>query len=449
MTIEILMPALSPTMEKGNLAKWLVKEGDKVATGDVIAEIETDKATMEVEAVDEGTVGKIVVAEGTEDVPVNQPIALLLEEGEEASALKSAPALKKLEKSAPAAAPKPTKAEKQAMPEPAVSSPAPSAAPAPAAPGKGNGAGRIFASPLAKRLAGERGIDLAALAGSGPRGRIVKRDVEEAVPGAARPAAEARAPAPAPSPAPPITEAEIAALYAPGTYEALPHDGMRKTIARRLVQSKRDIPHYYLNADCQLDALIKLRRELNAQAPKGADANPEYRLSVNDFLIKALALALQKVPMANATWTENARLIHKHSDVGVAVALPDGLITPVIRNAELKTISAISAEMKDLALRARSKKLKPEEYQGGTTTLSNLGMYGVDGFTAVINPPHATILAVGAGAERPVVRSGRIAIATVMTATLSCDHRVVDGALGADLLRAFKSYVEKPMSMLV
>jgi len=461
MPTEILMPALSPTMEKGNLAKWLVKEGDKVAAGDVIAEIETDKATMEVEAVDDGTLAKILVPEGTADVPVNQPIAVLAGEGEDVEAAEQVRPEQKQEKapagdgkdSSPSPQPSPARAEKAATATPvAAESPSPEwGEVVRSMPWEGEPTSRdnrIFASPLARRLAKERGLDLAAIAGSGPHGRIVKRDIEKAPKEAAKPAVAPTA-APAPMVAPAMPDDQIKKLFEAGTYEELPHDGMRKIIARRLVQSKRDIPHYYLTADCELDALIALRKELNVAAPKDADGNPEYRLSVNDFLIKALALALQKVPMANATWTESARLIHERSDVGVAVALPDGLIVPVIRRAEQKTLSAISAEMKDLASRARSKKLKPEEYQGGTTSLSNLGMYGVKAFSAVINPPHATILAVGAGTDRPVVKSGRIVAATVMSATLSCDHRVVDGALGAELLAAFRRLVEKPMSMLV
>jgi pyruvate dehydrogenase E2 component (dihydrolipoamide acetyltransferase) len=425
-------------MEKGNLAKWHVKEGDKVAAGDVIAEIETDKATMEVEAVDEGTLGKILVAEGTEDVPVNERIALILGEGEDAGALEDA------------ASPAPAKAEVPKIEEKAEPTPP---VPAPATTGNGvdrGKGGRIFASPLARRMAAQKGIDLSSLSGSGPRGRIVARDIEQAPAETARPAAapaaEARsAPAQAPAPSGPGAKD----VYAPDSYRELPHDGMRRTIARRLTESKQTVPHFYLTIECELDAVLKLRRELNEQAPRDGEGDPAYRLSVNDFLIKALALALQKVPMANASWTEEARLIHQHSDVGVAVAIPDGLFTPVIRRAEEKTLSAISAEMKDLASRARDKKLKPEEYQGGSTALSNLGMYGIREFSAVINPPQGTILAVGAGRETPIVKSGRIVVANVMSATLSCDHRVVDGALGAELLAAFKELMEHPVRLLV
>ncbi|MEW5425010.1 pyruvate dehydrogenase complex dihydrolipoamide acetyltransferase [Amorphus sp. 3PC139-8] len=463
MPTPILMPALSPTMEAGNLAKWHVKEGDTVSAGDVVAEIETDKATMEVEAVDEGTVGKILVAEGTTDVPVNQPIALLLEEGEDASALEGAEA-----EAAPAKAESP-KAEEASSEKP-VEPVAPQAAKAPAA-GEGvtpsapppapeaNGDGRVFASPLARRLAEESGIDIAQLKGSGPHGRVVKRDIEtavkEGVPAAAassKPAAEKAAPsaqASAPAAVPGMSDDQIRAMYAEGSYSELPHDGMRKTIARRLVEAKQTVPHFYLTIDTELDVLLKLRKELNDAAPTDKDGKPAYKLSVNDFIIKALAKALVAVPMANTTFTSTARLMHSHVDVGVAVAIPDGLITPVVREADLKPLSVISNEVKDLAKRARDKKLKPEEYQGGVTSVSNLGMYGIREFGAVINPPQSTILAVGQGEERAVVKDGALAIATVMTVTLSVDHRAVDGALGAELLAAFKPLIENPMAMLV
>ena len=447
MPINILMPALSPTMEEGNLAKWLVKEGDSVSSGDVIAEIETDKATMEVEAVDEGTIGKIVIAGGTEGVKVNEIIAVLLEEGEDASAIDAA---------APAAP--------AAAPAPAPEAPAVADAPAPAAP-KPNGAAqsaapapagtRIFSSPLARRLAGEAGIDLAAITGTGPHGRIVKRDVEAAIAGGVKsapsPAAAApeKAPAATAAPAPSMSDDQVKALYDEGSYEEIPHDGMRKTIARRLTESKQTVPHFYLTVECRLDALLALRAQVNSAAPVDGDGKPAYKVSVNDFVIKAMALALQAVPSANATWTENSRLLHKHSDVGVAVAIPDGLFTPVIRQAEMKTLSTIANEMKDLASRARSKKLAPQEYQGGTTAVSNLGMFGIREFSAVINPPHGTILAVGAGEKRAVVEGDEIKAATIMSVTLSCDHRVVDGALGAELLSAFKGYIENPFGMLV
>jgi len=455
MPIDILMPALSPTMEVGTLAKWLVKEGDPVAPGDVIAEIETDKATMEVEAVDEGTMGKILVADGTADVPVNQKIAVLLEEGEDAAALEGAASAAP---TPPAPAPEAPKAE-----APAPQAAAPAAAPAQsatAAPARANGhdrGERVFASPLARRLAKEQGLDLSAVAGSGPHGRIVKRDIEAAAGGAAKAAPEAAA-APAAAPSAPAaagpapvqapSDDKIRALFPDGSYEVVPHDNMRKVIAKRLTEAKSTIPHFYLTIDTELDALLKLRSELNAAAPE-VDGKPAYKLSVNDFVIKALALALQAVPEANVTWTDSGMLKHKTSDVGVAVSIPGGLITPVVRNAEQKTLSVISNEMKDYAARARDRKLLPEEYQGGSTAVSNLGMFGIKDFSAVINPPHATILAVGAGEKRAVVRDDAVAIATVMSCTLSTDHRAVDGALGAELIGAFKGYIENPMSMLV
>ncbi|WP_122520061.1 pyruvate dehydrogenase complex dihydrolipoamide acetyltransferase [Pannonibacter phragmitetus] len=444
MPINITMPALSPTMEEGNLAKWLVKEGDKVSPGDVIAEIETDKATMEVEAVDEGTVAKIVVAAGTQGVKVNTLIAVLAGEGEDASAAAAAPA------AAPAKAEAaPAKAE--AAPAQAAAAPA-SAGPAPvSASGE-----RIFASPLARRLASQNGLDLKAIAGSGPHGRIVQRDIEaalksgtgKAAPAAAAAPAEAPKAAAAAAPAGPSKE-QVLKLFAEGSYELVPHDGMRKTIAKRLTESKQTIPHFYVSLDCELDALLALRAQLNDAAPKSKDGKPAYKLSVNDMVIKAMALALRDVPDANVSWTDDAMVKHKHADVGVAVSIPGGLITPIIRSAEQKALSTISNEMKDLGQRAKDRKLKPEEYQGGTTAVSNMGMMGVKSFSAVVNPPHATILAVGAGEQRPVVRNGALAVATVMTVTLSTDHRCVDGALGAELLGAFKGYIENPMSMLV
>jgi len=449
MPINITMPALSPTMEEGNLAKWLVKEGDTVKSGDVIAEIETDKATMEVEAVDEGTVAKIVVPAGTEGVKVNALIAVLAAEGEDVKAAASGAG-----SSAPApkaeAAPAP-KAEAAAAPAAAAPvTPAPAAAPAAAA-SSGN---RTFSSPLARRLAKEAGIDLAAVTGSGPHGRVVKSDVEAAVSGGAKapaPAASAAAPqaAAAPAVAPKgASEEAVLKLFEQGSYELVPHDNMRKTIARRLVESKQTVPHFYVTVDCELDALMALRAQLNDAAPR-KDSAPAYKLSVNDMVIKAMALALRDVPDANVSWTDNNMVKHKHADVGVAVSIPGGLITPIIRKAELKTLSAISNEMKDLGKRAKDRKLKPEEYQGGTTSVSNMGMMGVKDFAAVINPPHATILAVGAGEQRVVVKKGEMAIATVMSVTLSTDHRCVDGALGAQLLQAFKGYIENPMGMLV
>jgi pyruvate dehydrogenase E2 component (dihydrolipoamide acetyltransferase) len=448
MPTEILMPALSPTMEKGKLAKWLVKEGDEVSSGDIIAEIETDKATMEVEAVDEGKVGKILVEEGTDDVAVNTAIAVLLEEGESAGDIKPAGAPAPKAEAAPA--PKAEAPAAPAAPAPDAAAPAPDAA---AAPTREPDA-RIFASPLARRIAKQNGIDIALLSGSGPHGRIIKADVEKAqqegVPAAAAKAAGAPA-ASAPAAAPAATgpsDDMVRKLFAEGSYEELPHDGMRKTIAARLSESNQTVPSYNISVDCQLDALLKLRGELNKAAPE-KDGKPAYKLSVNDFIIKALALALRDVPMANGSWTSTARLLHKHSDVGVAVAIPDGLITPIVRRAEEKALSAISAEVKDMAARARDKKLKPEEYQGGTTAVSNLGMFGVDNFTSIINPPHASIVSIGAGVQKPVVKDGAVAIATVMNATFAFDHRVIDGALGGELATAFRAYVENPMSMLV
>ncbi len=441
MPINILMPALSPTMEEGTLAKWLVKEGDSVSSGDVIAEIETDKATMEVESIDEGTVGKILIADGTEGVKVNELIAVLLEEGEDTSAIDTA--------SAPAA-PAPAPAQEAAAPAPEAPAAAPTPAPAAPAPAT-NGAGgpRIFASPLAKRLARENGLDLSAIAGSGPHGRIVKRDIEAAVAGGTGRAAPAAAPADAKAPAPqPMSDDAVLKLFEEGTYEIEPHDNMRKTIAKRLTEAKSTVPHFYLSIDCELDALLALRGQLNAAAPE-VDGKPAYKISVNDMVIKAHALALQAVPDANASWTDSGMLKHKHSDVGVAVAIPGGLITPIIRKAEQKGLSTISNEMKDFAARARDRKLQPQEYQGGTTAVSNLGMFGIKDFSAVINPPHATIMAVGAGQQRPVIKDGAVATATVMTVTLSTDHRAVDGALGAELLAAFKKLIENPMGMLV
>ncbi|QEL21690.1 pyruvate dehydrogenase complex dihydrolipoamide acetyltransferase [Bosea sp. F3-2] len=449
MPTNILMPALSPTMEKGNLAKWLKKEGDTIKSGDIIAEIETDKATMEVEAVDEGVLAKIVVPEGTADVAVNEVIGVIAGEGEDAKSI-SAPAAGG---AAPAKAEAPkAEAPKAEAPAPAAA-PAASAASAPAA-AKLNGS-RPFASPLARRIAKDAGLDLAAINGSGPHGRIVEKDVEAAKKGGGAKAAPAAAPAGAPAAKPaaaPLaagpSDEQVKKLFAPGSYEEIPHDNMRKTIARRLTEAKQTIPHFYVTLDCELDALLKLRAELNTAAPE-KDGKPAYKLSVNDMVIKALALALRAVPDANVSWTDGAMLKHKHADVGVAVSIPGGLITPIIRDAEQKTLSQISNEMKDYAARAKARKLKPEEYQGGTTAVSNLGMFGVKDFAAVVNPPHATILAVGAGEPRVIVKNGQPAVATVMSVTLSTDHRAVDGALGAELLQAFKGYIEKPMAMLV
>jgi len=479
MPINILMPALSPTMEKGNLAKWLKKEGDAVKSGDVIAEIETDKATMEVEAVDEGILAKIVVPEGTADVPVNQVIALIAGEGEDPKSVTAptsgagAPApAPKAEAAPPAAAPaagsQPQANTIQGDPNAHMSYARVDQAPqGPAQAGaKPNGAGqqqasgsRVFASPLAKRIAREAGIDIASVRGSGPHGRIVEKDVRAALQGGGtKPAtAPAAAAAPAAAPSKPATPQlassmgadQVKAMFEAGTYEEVPLDGMRRTIAKRLVESKQTVPHFYLSLDCELDALMALREQINAAAGKDKDGKPAYKLSVNDFVIKALAIALQRVPAANAVWAEDRILRMKHSDVGVAVAIEGGLFTPVVCKAEQKTLTAISAEVKDMAGRARNRRLKPEEYTGGSTAVSNLGMYGIKDFQAVINPPHGTILAVGAGEQRVVVKNGAPAVVQAMTVTLSCDHRVVDGALGAELLAAFKQLIENPMGMLV
>ena len=449
MPTPILMPALSPTMEKGKLAKWLKAEGDDVKSGDILAEIETDKATMEVEAVDEGTMGKILVAEGTDDVPVNELIAVLLDEGEDASAAENFTA------AAPPSAP-PHKGEGSEAPvqqaPPVSSAPSSSSVGEVAAPAPGgvniaptaNGT-RVFASPLARRIAKQNGFDIAVLKGSGPHGRIVKRDVEQALKDGVP-----RAPAAAPVALPPgMADDAVVKMFEPGSFEVVPHDGMRKIIAQRLTQSKQTVPHFYLSLDCDLESLLSVRVRLNDAAPKDADGKPAYKVSVNDFIIKAMAMALQKVPDANASWTDGGMLLHKHSDIGVAVAIPGGLLTPVIRKAETKGLAQISAEMKDYASRARARKLMPEEYQGGSTAISNLGMMGIKNFSAVINPPHATILAVGAGEKRPVVVGDTVEVRTQMSVTLSTDHRAVDGALGAELLGAFKSFIEEPALMLV
>ena len=442
MAVNILMPALSPTMEKGNLAKWLKKEGDTVKSGDVLAEIETDKATMEVEAVDEGILAKIIVPAGTNDVLVNEVIAIIAAEGENVSA--------------PAAA---TKAPAPTAPAAQTAAPVVSApAPAPVTASAPRHDARVFASPLAKRLAKEAGLDLSALTGSGPHGRVVERDVRQAIAGGVTPKASASSPsAPQAAPASPAvamasgpSDAATKAMFAAGSYDEIPHDGMRKTIARRLTEARQTIPQFYLTVDCEIDALLKLREQVNAASPKDKEGKPLWKVSVNDMVIKALACALMRVPDANVTWTEGAMLKHHHADVGVAVALPgNGLITPILRKAETMPLSAIALGMKDFAARAKSRKLKPEEYQGGTTAVSNLGMFGIKDFTAVINPPHATILAVGGGEQRPVVKNGALAIATVMSITLSCDHRAVDGALGAQLISEIKTILEHPMSMLV
>ena len=421
MPITILMPALSPTMEEGALTKWLVKPGDAVTSGDVIAEIETDKATMEVEAVDDGVIGALLVAEGAQGVKVNAPIATLLEPGEPADAL-----------AAPAAAP--------------VTAPPPPIAP-PAAPVAAPGcAGRLFATPLARRIAAERGVDLAAVQGSGPHGRIVRADVEAAAPGA-RPAAPAAGPAAAPASAPlaaPASAETVARLYAGRDFQEVALDGMRRVVAARLTEAKQTVPHFYLRREIGLDALLALRAQINA---KGAARG--VKLSVNDFIIRACALALQAVPDCNAVWAGDRILRFSASAVAVAVAVEGGLFTPVLRDAEAKALSQLSAEMKDLATRARARKLAPQEYQGGAFAISNLGMFGVESFDAIINPPHAAILAVGAGVRKPVARGEAVVIETVMSVTLSADHRVIDGALGAQFLQAVKDCLEDPLSLLV
>lgn len=430
MPVEILMPALSPTMTEGKLAKWLKKEGDPISSGDLIAEIETDKATMEMEAVDEGTLGKILVQEGTEGVEVNKPIGILLEEGESDADLKNVKSA--TAKKAPEPATKKERAEPKEKPptsETAMQQPAPTAA-MPAQKG-----GRIFASPLAKRVAADAGIDLSNITGSGPNQRIVKADVERAVAqGAGRSTSVAAARAAVPSgPVPDFGQ----------PYTEVPNSGMRKTIARRLVEAKSTIPHFYLTIDCRIDELLELRKGINGNGEDG------YKVSVNDFIIKACALALRKVPQANATWTEEAVRLYDNVDISVAVSTPEGLITPIVRSADVKTLGVISSEVKDLAGRARDKKLKPEEFQGGGFSISNLGMFGIREFSAVINPPQVCILAVGKGEQRPIAVDGELVIANMMTCTLSCDHRVVDGAVGAEFLQAFQSFIENPLRMLV
>jgi len=458
MPIEILMPALSPTMTEGNLAKWLKREGDEVHSGDVLAEIETDKATMEVEAVDDGRVGKILVPEGTQGVRVNQPIALLLGEGEDTSAL------------ANVASPAPSVAPAAAVPTAtATSAPSSSAAPpgAPSAEGqrvRGNGHDRrIFESPLARRMAQQAGLDLAAITGSGPQGRIVKSDIEAAILAARQPAAAPTPPraavaaaptpaAPALTPTPPtlLSKERVLALAGNPPYTERPLNAMRRVIARRLTEAKQTVPHFYLTIDCEIDELLKIRAELNSRSPaSGGGQGRGYRISVNDFVIRATALALRQVPAANASWSDEAILQWDTVDIAVAVALEDGLITPIVKQADRKGLAMIANETKDLAARARTGKLKLEEFQGGTFSISNLGMFGVRDFAAVINPPHGGILSVGAGEQRPVVKNGALAVATVMSCTLSCDHRVVDGAVGAQFLAAFKKLVEDPLTMLL
>src|SRR5271170_5618100 len=459
MPINIFMPALSPTMEKGDLTKWLKKEGETVKTGDVIAEIETDKATMEYEAVDDGVMAKIVVPEGTNDVPVHQLIAVIAQEGEDPKAAAAAVAKAPPAAKAPNVASPPSQREAaatQSVPPP----PAPSTSPLAgevgprSAAGEGaqaaaSGPNRVFTSPLARRIAKDAGIDIGRIAGSGPHGRVIARDVAAAEGKGLRAPGAAPVATGAPTVAPSMSDRQIRALYEDGSYDLVPHDGMRRTIAQRLTASVQTSPHFYLTIDCDIGKLVAAREEINASAPEDKDGKPAYKLSVNDFVIKALALALQRVPDANVSWSEAGMLKHKHSDVGVAVAMPNGLITPIVRNAESKSLSVISNEMKELAARARGRKLKPVEYQGGTTSVSNLGMYGIKDFTAVINPPQSTILAVGTGEERAVVRGGKIEAAQIMSVTMSCDHRAVDGALGAVLIGAFKALIENPVMMLV
>ncbi len=433
MPIEVLMPALSPTMTEGTLAKWVKKEGDTIESGDVIAEIETDKATMEVEAVDEGTLGKILINEGTEGVPVNQLIALLLEEGEDAGALDGYEA-----SSAPAAST-----------DAAVSGTDASANDVREASGNmktdgavassSNSGERVFASPLAKRIAGQEGIDISNVTGTGPKGRVIKADIEDALKNGVAKGGTAS------------SVASVSVGRNPQEYTEIPNSGMRKTIAKRLTESKQNVPHFYLSVDCELDALLASRKQMNDAAAKaaGRDEKPAYKLSVNDMVIKAVGMALREVPEANASWTDNAIQQYNNVDISVAVALDGGLITPIVQNADQKGLAQISNEAKDLIARARSGKLQPSEYQGGGFSISNLGMYGIKNFNAIINPPQGCILAVGAGEERVVSKGGEFKTATVMTVTLSCDHRVVDGAVGAQFLAAFKRYIESPVMMLV
>ncbi|GHA11733.1 acetyltransferase component of pyruvate dehydrogenase complex [Devosia pacifica] len=475
MPIDITMPALSPTMEEGTLAKWHVKEGDTVSAGDVIAEIETDKATMEVEAVDEGTIGKISVAEGTENVKVNAVIAVLLQEGESegdiASSGESDTAGKKAseEKSSDkGSSEKPEDAKEDSPKEPNSEQPegfeppakpsesrqpttnGQAASPEKSAPSASGDEKRVFSSPLARRLAKEAGVDIASIPGSGPKGRVIKADVEAVKSGKleTKPApSKGAAPGPAAA-AGGMSKDQVMALYEEGSYEVVANDGMRRTVAARLTESKQTVPHFYLTIDCRIDQLMQAREQINAQAPKNKDGKPEYKLSVNDFIMKAWAVALQRVPAANATWAGDSILYHKRSDVAVAVAVPGGLFTPVVKSCDTKTLRQISDEVKDLASRARSKKLAPHEYQGGATSVSNLGMYGIKHFGAVINPPHGTILAVGAGEERVYAEKGEIKTGQFMTCTLSCDHRSVDGALGAEVLGVFRGLIENPVMML-
>ena len=461
MAIKITMPALSPTMEEGTLSKWDIKEGDKVSPGDTVAEIETDKATMEVDAADEGTLVKIVVPAGTQGVKVNALIGILAEDGE--SAEDAIKAIEDEEKKQPSSSPAPAQPTTPAAPAKADTTPvqAAKASPAPkqATPSSSQAQGtekgnRIFASPLARRLAKQNGLQLSLISGTGPHGRIIKRDIDNALANGTGKAASnvEQSVQTSVSLESSSSDEMTMKLFNTDEYEIVPHDGMRKTIAKRLVESKHTVPHFYVTIDCEIDALLKLRAELNAAAPmvkNDVGEKPAYKLSVNDMVIKATALALKAVPDANVSWLDSGMMRHKFVDVGVAVSIPNGLITPIIKHAEEKSLSTISNAMKDLAKRARERKLKPEEYQGGTTAVSNMGMYGVKDFSAIINPPHATIFAIGAGEQRAVVKNGALAIATVMSVTLSTDHRAVDGALAAELAQAFKKFIENPMSMLV
>ena len=449
MATNILMPALSPTMTEGTLARWLKKEGEAVKAGDVIAEIETDKATMEVEAVDEGVLGKILVPDGTAGVKVNAPIAVLVEEGESALAPPAPPA------SAAPPAPAPAAEAKTEVPKAEAPKPAPASPPQPAA--NGHDQSRVFASPLARRMAKQAGIDLSALKGSGPNGRIIRADIQAAQGAPAKPdrpaepdrmepqAGAREVPAPASPAAAPSSAAKPPAITAPHTL--VPNSTMRKVISRRLLESHQLVPNFFVTLDIEIDTLLKLRADLNARAPK--DGPGAFKLSVNDLVIKAAAATLRRVPKLNASYTEDSMVLYDDVDISVAVSMPDGLITPIIRHADRKGLATISAEMKDLGARAKSGKLKPEEFQGGTFSISNLGMFGTKQFTAIINPPQAAILAVGAGEKRPVVKDGALAVATVMTCTLSVDHRVADGALGAEWMAVFKTVMEDPLSLML
>lgn len=441
MPIKITMPALSPTMEEGNLSKWNVKVGDKVSSGDVIAEIETDKATMEVEAVDEGTVAKIVVPAGTQGVKVNSVIVILAEEGEDL-----VEAVKIAEESSSSFAIKESDSSKQTASKTTQGSHVSSVQQVIQQDKKDR---RLFSSPLARRLAAQAGLDLSVVSGSGPHGRIIKRDVEKAISGGISMASSSQI---GPLAVAGSSDEQILKLFKEDEYTFISHNNMRKTIAKRLVESKQTVPHFYVTVDCELDALLELRAQLNAAAPMvktQEGVKPAYKLSVNDMVIKAVALSLKAVPDANVSWLEGGILHHKHCDVGVAVSVPEGLITPIVRHAEEKSLSIISNEMKDFAKRARERKLKMEEYQGGTTAVSNMGMYGVKSFSAILNPPHATIFAIGAGEQRAVVKNGALEIASIMSVTLSVDHRAVDGALAAELARTFKKTIENPLAMLI